>query len=84
MQGYAGVPSRENERYWLAVESDKDVGPGTVHAPGRRLSESRMMANLTYGSMWEGMGNQDMSQAPSPDPASGRAACIRLRRHAAR
>ena len=55
MQDYAGVPSRENEGYWLAVESDRGVGPDTVHASGRRLSESRMRANLTSSSMWQGM-----------------------------
>ncbi len=54
-QDYAGVPSRESERYRLDVESGKDIGTETVHASGRRLSESRMRANLTYGSRWQGM-----------------------------
>jgi len=27
----------------------------TLKAEGRRLSESRMRANLTYGSRWQGM-----------------------------
>jgi len=52
---YAGKPNRESEGYKLYVVSDRGIDAGTVHAIGRRLSESRMRETLTYGSRWQGM-----------------------------
>ena len=39
----------------LMWQADKAAVTGTTKASGRRLSESRMRENLTYGSRWQGM-----------------------------
>jgi len=39
----------------LMWQADKAAVTGTMKASGRRLSESRMRENLTYGSRWQGM-----------------------------
>jgi hypothetical protein len=39
----------------LMWQADKAAVTGTAKAAGRRLSESRMRENLTYGSRWQGM-----------------------------
>jgi len=60
----------------LMWQADKAAVMGTMKASGRRLSESRMRENLTYGSRWQGMETRIVecssltSQAPSPDPTT--------------
>src|SRR5208283_2151585 len=56
----------------------------TSNAAGRRLSESRMRENLTSGSMWQGMGNQDMAKVLRHSQKKWRATglpCLRLWHH---
>ena len=39
----------------LMWQAEKEERVRAVQATGRRLSESRMRENLTYGSRWQGM-----------------------------
>ena len=41
-----------SDQMWLV---EKDCVSKPLKAPRRRLSESRMRENLTYGSRWQGM-----------------------------
>ncbi len=50
------------------------VRSGIAHAPGRRLSESRVRENLMHGLMRQGVETRTENnppQAPLPDPTSG-------------
>jgi hypothetical protein len=49
------------------------VRSGIAHAPGRRLSESRVRENLMHGLMRQGVetrAGNNPPQAPLPDPAN--------------
>ena len=49
------TPGTAQHQWTRTLLSARDVWYETLNAPGRRLSESRMRENLTYGLTWRGL-----------------------------